>query len=77
MPDERATVKTSISLDADLAERAKDRAEELGFKHSFSGYLAKLIKEDLASHAKVSGVSGEIAQQVVSHVQRHKKSRQK
>jgi hypothetical protein len=40
--------KTSISLDPDLAQRASDRANALGFGNSFSAYVAKLIREDLA-----------------------------
>lgn len=40
--------KTSISLDANLARRAQERAARLGFKQSFSAYVAKLIEDDLA-----------------------------
>lgn len=44
------TKKTSISLDPSLENRAKQRADELGFANSFSAYIAKLIRDDLATN---------------------------
>lgn len=41
------TKKTSISLDPELESRAKERAESLGFKYSFSAYIAALIRDDI------------------------------
>jgi hypothetical protein len=41
--------KTSISLDADLMAKAERRADALGFGNSFSAYIAKLIRDDVAS----------------------------
>lgn len=43
----KTTTNISVSLEVDTIPKAKQRAEERGFKHSFSGYLAKLITEDL------------------------------
>lgn len=40
--------KTSISLDAELMVRAERRAAALGFANSFSAYIAKLIRDDVA-----------------------------
>ena len=46
------TKKTSISLDPELEQRAKERAAQRGFKYSFSAYVAELIREDLKTHAR-------------------------
>lgn len=46
------TKKTSISLDPDLEQRAKQRAEQLGFKYSFSAYVASLIRDDIKAHTE-------------------------
>lgn len=43
--------KTSISLEPDLALRAQARAKALGFRQSFSAYVAKLIEDDLHERA--------------------------
>jgi hypothetical protein len=34
---------------ADVLERAKARAERLGFRNSFSAYVVKLIEDDLST----------------------------
>lgn len=43
--------KTSISLSPEVATAAAKRARELGFENSFSAYIQKLIREDLARDA--------------------------
>lgn len=46
------TQKTSISLPASVIASAKERAAECGFENSFSAYVAKLIKDDLARNPR-------------------------
>lgn len=46
--------KTSISLEPDLAQRAVERAAALGFGNSFSAYVAKLIRDDIAERGALA-----------------------
>lgn len=46
------TQKTSVSIPVELINKAKARALAGGFRFSFSGYLTKLITEDLRRGAK-------------------------
>lgn len=57
----------AISLHPELRAAAQGRAEELGFRNSFSAYVAKLIAEDVrqADSAKDAPLSPEQAADVV------------
>lgn len=60
----------SISLTPELIELAKNRAIELGFKNSFSAYVAKLVEEDVNAHTQpetiqMAGVAAAAASAVV------------
>lgn len=46
MPD--GFIKTSVSFDPELLEKAKTLAARKGFGTSFSAYLATLLRKDLA-----------------------------
>lgn len=43
----RTQKPVAISIDPELHIRAKARAKGMGFKHSFSAYVQKLIEEDV------------------------------
>lgn len=41
------TVKTSISIDSDLLEDSRAIARLRGFRHSYSAYVANLLRKDM------------------------------
>lgn len=47
--------QVSISITPELLKRAHARAEQMGFGNSFSAYVAKLIRNDLAGDSEPGG----------------------
>jgi hypothetical protein len=56
----RTHVTVAISLHPELRAQAQRRAEALGFRNSFSAYVAKLIADDL--HEQVAAPSSAAAE---------------
>jgi hypothetical protein len=76
MPRTHATV--AISLHPELRAQAQRRADGLGFRNSFSAYVAKLIADDLQKHDaagessppyKVASASSQQAAQIVQRAE--------
>lgn len=51
------TVKTSISLEPDLLELSRAVARTRGYRHSFSAYVAQLLRKDVECLATIKPLS--------------------